>query len=63
LDGNSDWHTSNGPLIGLIAAVVGLNAVVLSSDLNDWIRYAVGGVGVIVLVLCVYKLGKNQWRS
>jgi hypothetical protein len=56
-------NRSNSFLIAVLAALVACEAVILVSDLSNSVRYSVGGVVALALVLVVFKLSQVRSQS
>lgn len=56
-------HRSNSVLISVLAALVACEAVVLASDLGNGVRYGVGGVVALAMVLVVFRLSQSRRRG
>lgn len=51
---------SNSVLLAVLAALVACEATVLLGDLDNGVRYGVGGVVALALVLVVFQLSRTR---
>lgn len=64
MDNKSNRRTNSFFIIAILM-LAGLLSILQSSDLNDGVRYGLGGVIMLVLLLCVYRMRNSikRWRE